>query len=337
MASAGVAYAQAPVIDLGIFKRPSDPGKLDIRLRPAADVVNGAYSGGVFTVRFPAAYESTLSAVAGSAQFGYAFAGPVGTQDGYQYYRYQFSGSVNTVNWEKGQEYTILTLQVSGNSPKNARFELVTDDPWTKAHNGNFYQELNGGELQRQFYTKALRIFAFDAEAMRGRKVKLSWEYESPVTLSHSELEYSKDGLQFVKLTEVPAHDANDRISAAYEFIHEQPQTVNYYRIRMVDIEGEAEYSSVRVVNFDDPDADFSVFPNPASGPLTLVSRNLAKFGAGVQYQLSDSAGKVLLSGQVTQDNTLLDLSKMAAGAYHLGVLSEKEKIAAFKVVLIRQ
>ncbi len=337
LVSGEAVKAQAPVIDLGIFKKSSDKSKLDICLRPAADVVNGAYSGGIFTVRFPASYQVTLSTVDGSAQFGYAFAGPVGYHDGYHYYRYQFAGSVNTVNWAKGREYIILTLQITGDIPKSGRFELVTNDTWTRANNGNYYQELNGAELQRQFYGKTLKMFTFGADAFPQRKVKLAWEYESATTLSHSEPEYSNDGLQFVKLADVPARDDNGRTSAGYEFIHEQPQNVNYYRVRMVDIDGNAEYSSVRVVNFDDPNAEFSVFPNPATGPLTLVSRDPGRFEAGLQYQLSDGTGKILLTGPVIQDNTPLDLSKLAAGTYHLGVLSEKEKVAAFKVVLIQQ
>lgn len=336
LVSGGVVEAQSPIIDMGIFKKPTDRSKLEIRIRPADDIVNGAYSGGIFTVRFPASYEASLSEVAGSAQYGYAFAGPVGHHDGYNYYRYQFSGSVNMVNWEKGKEYPILTLQVSGNAPKNAKFELVTDELWTRVHNGNYYQELNGLELQRQFYVLPLKQIYFTAEAMQGRKVKLNWEYESEATLSHSEVEYSADGLQFTKLGDVPAANAAERASEGYQFIHEKPQSVNYYRLRMVDIDGGAEYSSVRVVNFDDLDADFSVFPNPTAGPLTLVSRNLAKYPSGLRYQLTDNAGKTILFDRVIHDNTNINLSKIAAGAYHLSVQSEKEQLASFKVVVIQ-
>lgn len=335
LVSGGVLSAQSKIIDLGIFKKPAERNQLELRIRPSETVVNGAYSGGIFTVRFPSSYGVTLSVVAGSAQYGYAFAGPVGQHDGYDYYRYQFSGSVNMVNWEKDKEYPVLTLQVSGNAPNNAKFELVTNDSWTRAHNGDYYQELNGGELQRQFYTLPIKMLSFAAEALPNRNVQLTWEYESGTTLSHSEVEYSVDGIQFQKIGEIPANKETDRASSGYNFLHAQLKSnINYYRIRMVDINGVAEYSSVRVINFDDPDADFSLFPNPTPGPLTLVSRNPARYAPGLKYQVTDNSGKVILFDNVINDNTYINLSKLAAGAYHVTVMSEKKQVAVFKVVV---
>ena len=333
--SSASLVAQSAILDMGIFKKSFDRKKLEIRLRPTEDVVNGAYSGGIFTVRYPLAYGVALDVVPNSALYSYSFAGPVGQHEGYVYYRFQFAGSVNMVNWEKGKEYPIMTLQINGDVPPGAKFELASKNDWTRAYNADYYQELNGLELQRGFYYLPIKVRSFFAIPMPNRTVKLDWEFESDIDLDHSEVEYSADGRGFDLIGLTPAHTDTDRASSEYIFTHITPQPgVNYYRIRMVDINGHVEYSPVRAVNFDDLDADFSVFPNPTSGPLTLVSRNLAKHAAGVHYQLIDNSGKVVQFNNVTDDNVTLDLSKMAAGSYFLQVMTDKEQLEKFKIVV---
>jgi hypothetical protein len=188
---------QAKIIDLGLFKNPADHKKLEIKLRPAQDVENWSHSAGIFTVRVPSEYGVTLTEVPGSSPYGYSFAGPVGQFEGYDYYRYQFSGSVHFVTWEKGRQYPVLTLQVQGDPPRNARYELVTGNEWTRRHNGDYYQELAGQELERTFYYLPLRMMAFHAEPLPDRTVQLNWELETEELLSHSEVEYSVDGRDF--------------------------------------------------------------------------------------------------------------------------------------------
>jgi hypothetical protein len=330
-----VFSVKSQIIDLGIFKKAVNSSQLEVRLRSAENVVDGAYSGGVFTVRFPSSYGVTLSAVPNTAQYGYAFAGPVGQSEGFDYYRFQFSGSVNTVNWVKNQEYPLISLQVKGSMVPRAKFELVTNAPWTRANNADFYQELNGLELQRGFYRVPIKVRSFNATALPDRTVKLDWEFDSDTDLAFSEVEYSADGREFGLIGTEAAHSETDRFSSAYNFIHAKPKPgINYYRIRMVDINGMEERTIVRAINFDDLDADFSVFPNPTSGPLTLVSRNLAKYVSGVHYQLVDNSGKVILFNNVRDDNVTLDLSKLPSGGYYLQVMTDQESLAKFQVVV---
>jgi hypothetical protein len=333
--SVGTISAQTAILDLGIFKKTTERNKLDIRLRPTEDVVNGAYSGGVFTVRYPQAYGVTLDVVPNTALYSYSFAGPVGQHDGYNYYRFQFAGSVNIVNWEKDMEYKLMTLQVIGTPPAHARFELVTNNNWTREYNADYYQELNGAEVQRTFYRLPIKVLAFEATAMPSRSVQLDWEFESDTDLAYSEVEYSTNGTDFGLLTTAPAHAVSNRAYSDYDYLHTTPQTsINYYRIRMVDINGNVDFSQIRSVNFDDLDADFSVFPNPTAGPLTLISRNLSKHVAGVHYQLIDNTGKIIMFNNVKDDNETLDLSKLPSGAYYFQVMTDQEQLAKFQVVI---
>lgn len=335
----GFLVAQSNILDLGIFKKPNDPGKLEVRIRPAQNVTNAAYSAGVFTVRFPSNYGVTLSEVPGSSPYGFTFAGPVGKEDGYDYYRYQFAGSVFIVNWDKWKEYPALTLQINGIPKSNGVFELFTGNTWTREQNADYYQELNARDAQRRFYyLPSNKIISFLAIPMGGKNVQLDWNFESETDLEFTQIEYSVDGIDFKPIGVVPAHEGITRAASPYEFLHENvPSNVNFYRLLLADINGEEHYSQIRLVNFDDPDSDFSVFPNPSSGPLTLLGRNLDRYEDGVQYQLVDNNGRILHFGPVTDEQTSLDFSGTAAGTYFLKLWSEQEQVAMFKVEVVKK
>lgn len=335
--SAGVLSAQeGKIIDLGIFKNPNNPAELEVRLRPAETIENGSYSAGIFTVRIPSSYGVALTEVPGSSPYGYSFAGPVGHAEGYDYYRFQFSGSVHFVNWEKGVEYPLLSLKVIGEFPRNARVGLVSNNEWTKQYNGDYYQELLGQELERRFYFKPLIIRDFFGELLTEQNVGLNWELENEELLAQSQVEHSTDGRNFEQLAKIPASVKPDG-SEAYSFVHENPVNINFYRIRLVDINGEVTYSPVRVINLDQLDADFAVFPNPTPGPLTIASRNLNHYPDGVTYQLIDNIGRVVRTNQLQSENFDLDLSKLPGGIYFVTILSDEKQLDKFKVILANE
>jgi hypothetical protein len=334
MFGGGLSAQDAKVVDLGIFKNPKDHSIVKVKLRPAQDVSNGSYSAGIFTVRMPSEYGASLTAVSGTSPYGYTFAGPVGNADGYDYYRFQFSGSVHFVNWERNIQYPVLTLKVNGNTPLNARIELVTDNEWTRQHNGDYYQELLGQELERDFYFLPLNVKGFQATPTADQGVELNWELENEEMLAYSEIEYAVNGQDFNLIGKVAALGDPEAFEEAYSHLHDQPTTVNYYRIRLTDINGEITYTPVRVVYLDDAGNDFAVFPNPTSGLLTIASRNLIGYPAGVSYQVSDNSGKILWTDQIRSDNSKVSLSHLPAGAYIVKIFSSEEQLDKFKVIL---
>lgn len=150
---AGFLPAQ-PLIDMTLLNNPANSNKLEIRLRPTQMVTSGAYSAGIFTVRFPVALSGSLSVF--SSPYNYSFAGPSGTDGTYNYYRFQFVQNF-VVNWTANQEYVAAILEYS-DGPATGAFELVTGVTWTNNNNGNFYQELNGLEAQGVFYQQVSTI-----------------------------------------------------------------------------------------------------------------------------------------------------------------------------------
>jgi len=140
------------ILDLGIFNNPLNSDKLEVRIKPTETVTGGAYTAGVFTVRFLSSYGVTLTAPSAlnNPLYRYVIANQ-GTDGSYSYYSLSFV-SPFTVNWNSGTEYPIAILQINaGCGSGNGVFEII-NNAWTVANNGNVYQELNGTEAQNIIY-----------------------------------------------------------------------------------------------------------------------------------------------------------------------------------------
>jgi hypothetical protein len=217
--------------------------------------------------------------------------------------------------------------------PLNAPIELVTDNEWTRQHNGDYYQELLGQELEREFYFLPLNVKGFHATPRANQTVELNWALENVDMLAYSEVEYSVDARDFTQIGAVDAAEEVVTFDEAYSHLHEKPGDVNYYRVRLTDINGEITYTPIRVIYFNDTNVDFAVFPNPTSGPLTLATSSLTNYPAGINYQVIDNSGKVLWTDRITADNQDISLSKLPGGTYFVKIFSGEEQLDKFKVI----
>ncbi len=78
---------------------------------------------------------------------------------------------------------------------------------------------------------------------------------------------------------------------------------------------------------------DFTVYPNPASSAFRIrFEGNPTEF---YQVQLVDIMGRIVVSGQLGEGETLVDVSHLAAGVYSCQILSSDQKIGEKKVVVL--
>jgi hypothetical protein len=73
---------------------------------------------------------------------------------------------------------------------------------------------------------------------------------------------------------------------------------------------------------------NFTIYPNPASDNITIKA-NISIFGS--TYSFTDQTGKLILTGKLTDETTVLDISRLANGIYFLQ-LGEKSQ-HSFKVI----
>lgn len=275
-------FAQTPIIDIGIFNVPAGSNKLEIRIKPNQNLspTLGGYTAGLFTIKFPTAYNATLTVLSTSYAYAQATSNPSvvepnGVQGGFDYYIFsKASGSGGSFN--SGQEYVIAVLQINSSTPGSGTFEIANDS-WTQNNNGIYYQEYNTQEVNNIIYQQStvaalpVKLVDFRATPNPDRTVKLNWTTESERDLFNYEIERSTDGHQFEPIGEsIPKGGLG--VTTNYDFYDLQPASGdNYYRLKMNFNDNSMEYSPIRKARIDDNGlSDFSIQPNPTSGPFTL-------------------------------------------------------------------
>ncbi len=74
--------------------------------------------------------------------------------------------------------------------------------------------------------------------------------------------------------------------------------------------------------------SEFSVFPNPATNQINI--KTTAKL-VGTFYTIFDNMGKMVLSGQLNAENTLIELDNLSSGIYLFRIGENNQQ--TFKVI----
>lgn len=76
---------------------------------------------------------------------------------------------------------------------------------------------------------------------------------------------------------------------------------------------------------------NFTTYPNPTTDVLNL---NIGDYSReGLSFQLFDLAGKLILSEPIVEQNTVVDLGRLAMATYYLSVLTDQKTIKTFKII----
>ncbi len=169
--------------------------------------------------------------------------------------------------------------------------------------------------------------------------VLLKWLTANEVNVSHFEIEQSIDGIDFMKIAELPASANTDGGGgASYDYLDVSPWTNNtnqlYYRLKMVDEDQRFSYSPTVTVGRALSDYYLDIHPNPARESLSIsLTLDQAEW---VQFTMLDIHGRAVKQFAVNEledYQTTLDISDLHAGTYILKV--ETREKAQFRKVII--
>jgi predicted outer membrane repeat protein len=145
-------------------------------------------------------------------------------------------------------------------------------------------------------------------------KTKLQWLTTSEVNVAHYEVERSNNGNSWIQIGQVAAKNtAGDQ---QYELWDNNPTNGwNYYRLKMVDIDGRFKYSKVIAVRTNGP--SLQVYPNPSNGQFTVL---IDRAASRTFLQLFDASGKVVHQQQLVQGINQVNTKKLSGGIYVLKI-----------------
>lgn len=179
-----------------------------------------------------------------------------------------------------------------------------------------------------------VKLNSFTGKDM-SNQVQLNWETGSEINTASFVVEKSNDGNSFASIGTITAAGYKTGL-ASYSFTDKNPSAgKNYYRLKMVDKDGDADYSNVVVLNMSTANSSnvISLYPNPAAS-YVVIKHPYAM--ANEQLKIVNLAGNIVLQKQITAASfqTRIDLPNLPRGTYEL-VWTNGKELSANKLVIL--
>lgn len=155
--------------------------------------------------------------------------------------------------------------------------------------------------------------------AKQNKSVKLQWTTENEINFSKFEIEKNTDAIHFISMATVAA---TNRPVNNYESEDAAPaKGYNYYRLKMIDVDGSFRYSNIVKINFAG-ESSLSLWPNPANDKLMIPEAKERD-----QINIIDAKGSIVLSKTIARQNEAVMISHLSAGIYVLQLYSNGKMI----------
>jgi hypothetical protein len=193
-----------------------------------------------------------------------------------------------------------IVTQTSGANSATVS-SVTTFSPWTLSGNNS---------------PLPITLLTFFVNAVN-TQAELEWTTASELNNDYYTILRSKDGIEFSEIGKVAA-GKSPRSLQKYKFtdIHVFPGK-SYYRLKQTDVDGNFEYSQIRMVNFAEFETALLAYPNPLfNEELSLDFQNLLDKPTTVAVY--DIMGKIIYNGVIEPGVRIhpIDLGFSPAGTY---------------------
>ena len=181
---------------------------------------------------------------------------------------------------------------------------------------------VNNGCASPPFELLPVTLEDFTA-SYRNNNVQLSWSTATELNASHFEILRSNDGAIYTTIGTVPA-TGNTSSLTQYSYTDGNPSpSRNYYRLRIVDLDGSAELSKIISIRANVNGITMnSLYPNPVNDELVIEWNGISNLKT--QVSVRNLMGQLIQTQTVTTrtgfNQLKLNTSKLPAGQYFLSL-----------------
>lgn len=236
------------------------------------------------------------------------------------------SGLNFVFNWNNGETYALSTPTLyhyeNGIWNRQTGTTSYTANSLTyTGYTGTFSPFAIGNNLT----PLPVKLVDFDAKAQADAKsVLVTWETSEESENARFDVQRSTDGNNWITLGSVEATGNSANVNN-YQFVDANPSTLNFYRLKSIDMKEGFELSGIKKVDFNNLNSDIvKIYPNPSNGILNISVNESAT------YSVLDINGKIVAEGDVNQSVKLTDLP---TGLYMVKVLTG-ETVHSFKLIV---
>lgn len=190
--------------------------------------------------------------------------------------------------------------------------------------------------------TTCVATLPLDLLSFKGKQnaegITLNWQTANEQNVSHFIVEKSSDVAdKFVEIGKIKAIGNNKGTPQYYSLFDVQPSSLNYYRLKIVDNDGQFRYSKILAFKRNNASKDLiSFYPNPANTVLNVVLNTTNYHTATIN--LIDLTGKILLTqskNDADNQSFICNLDGFSSGIYTLMVAIDGNK-TMHKVVITK-
>jgi uncharacterized repeat protein (TIGR01451 family) len=168
-----------------------------------------------------------------------------------------------------------------------------------------------------------LTLLSFNALINHSDKsVLLYWKTAAEMNTSFFEIQRSRDGVNFETVGHMNAYGQGDH---AYNYKVQLQNTVEYYRLKMFDIDHRFAFSTIVKVRMLNNNDRFAILNNPVKGIMTIET-----YDASLQNSAAtiiNNLGSVVYSFRIQAGVQHIDLDKLAPGIYYLRTIAGTAKL----------
>lgn len=185
--------------------------------------------------------------------------------------------------------------------------------------------------LNNDFQINNVSTLPIDLLNLNGKQmddqINLTWKVANEKDFSHFEVQKSNNGKEFGAIGKVYAN----KLSIYNHADFNPTEGNNYYRLKMVDIDGTSKLSQVISINFEKGGNYISV-ENPANNGEFKVMTNLKNPKFILFSALGNRLG--ITNAENSKNNYTLKAHNVAVGIYYLNIVSEDGKIFTRKIII---
>lgn len=205
-------------------------------------------------------------------------------------------------------------------------------------HNGSDRNDIDAGIRNAPGVVLPLTIDQFNGFYDNG-VIQLRWTTFTEINMDHFDVERSTDGTNFRQIGRVDAA-GNEKGNTPYSYLDISAERgSNFYRLAMVDNEGNYTYSNVITISVDVKGISVSVvYPNPFSKRVQ-VKLDCTRPSEEVTIRVIDNAGAVVRTqveklGKGENNIVIQNVAELPSGVYYLEVIGDHRSM---KTKLMKQ
>ncbi len=159
-----------------------------------------------------------------------------------------------------------------------------------------------------------------------GNNVVINWVVSEEVNVEGYDVEFANDGISFTSIGAIAS--VNSTVRKTYSLIHKGSfSRINYYRLKIKDLDGSVKHSDVRKINFEKQNS-ISVYPVPAKEAITVTIAGVI-INKPATIKVTSMDGRVVYrksTASLSQAESI-DVSKLLPGKYVISIISGNERI----------